>query len=391
MKGFKRYIAFTLILMTLYLLYQYYKPIPLDWRPTYAAADKIPFGTYILDQQIKDLFPKVKKSTQSIYSTLTNPKNALSNYFIVAPRIGVNKSDFSAMVKYMNQGNNIFLAADELSKVLLDTLNLSGKYDFSISTSNPNSFNFTNPQLKSNQDYQFDKGIAEAYFDKLDTTRAMVLSLNKKNKAIFIRYKFGKGALFITLNPQLLTNYALLKPRGTDCASKMLSYLPDNQILIIDQYFTQKKEENSTQLLVIMNNPALKWAYYLMLFSLLLYVLFEMKRRQRIIPVIAPLDNTTVDFTRLVGRLYYQEKNNLDLAAKKINYFLAHIRAKYNIKTNVLDNDFKVALTNKSGAQENTIRSLLRVIDAIPKHGYLSDDSLIELNKIMEKFYKEDQ
>ncbi|MEJ7677787.1 MAG: hypothetical protein WKG06_07955 [Segetibacter sp.] len=63
--------------------------------------------------------------------------------------------------------------------------------------------------------------------------------------------------------------------------------------------------------------------------GLLLYVLFEMKRRQRIIPVITPLKNSTLDFVKTVASVYYNEKDNNGIADKKVNYFLEFVRSRF--------------------------------------------------------------
>jgi hypothetical protein len=47
----------------------------------------------------------------------------------------------------------------------------------------------------------------------------------------------------------------------------------------------------------ILNNPPLRYAWYLLLLGLLIFVLFNAKRKQRIVPVIEPLKNTSLDLS----------------------------------------------------------------------------------------------
>jgi hypothetical protein len=54
----------------------------------------------------------------------------------------------------------------------------------------------------------------------------------------------------------------------------------------------------STPLRFFLTNDFLRWALRLSVFGLILYILFEMKRRQRVIPVITPLRNSTVRFCK---------------------------------------------------------------------------------------------
>ncbi len=43
--------------------------------------------------------------------------------------------------------------------------------------------------------------------------------------------------------------------------------------------------------------------------------------------------NTAAEFLNVISSLHYQNPNHLDMARKKMRYFLYFIRAKYNINT----------------------------------------------------------
>ena len=138
---------------------------------------------------------------------------------------------------------------------------------------------------------------------------------------------------------------------------------------------------------VIFENPPLKWAYYLTLVSLILFVLYEIKRRQRIIPLEDPMSNTSVEFAKVVGSIYYQQRDNKDIANKKVIYLLNHIRTNYRLKTGDLDDEFQELLTRRSGADADVVSNLIKEIKAIYKGKYLNDQELIELNNNIEAFY----
>ncbi len=392
MKGFNKYLIATATLVLVYLTVQLLKPKPTNWNATYLTEDKIPFGTYLLYTRLHDLFPaaKVKKTNKPIYNTLKENASGKSNYFIIGSDIRVDRSDYAEMVKYMEKGNHIFIAAAEISGVLADTLKINSTQNFKLSKNIQQGIKFTNPQLqKKGGYYYFNQGLAQQYFNKIDTGKAIVLGLSEQKKVNFIQYKFGKGALYIMPNPLLLTNYSLLKTWGSDYASKALSYLPDAETFLWDEYFSRPKTEDRSPLRVIFNNEPLKWAYYVSIFGLLAFVLFEIKRRQRIIPETEPLKNTSVEFVEVVGRVYYQKRDNRNIAEKKISYLLEYIRTKYRLKTVELDDSFKDSLSNLSEAAP-VIEALLTSIKQIKKGQMVSDQQLIELNKLIEQFYKQD-
>ena len=135
-----------------------------------------------------------------------------------------------------------------------------------------------------------------------------------------------------------------------------------------------------------MTNEPLRWAYYITIFSILIFMFFEMKRRQRIIPNIKPLGNSTLDFVSTIGNLYLQSGDHKNVAEKKIHFILEQIRTKYLVNTSVLDERFISALARKAGKDEQEIRGLVQMIIEVRSKERISAEELIGLNKSIEKF-----
>jgi hypothetical protein len=165
----------------------------------------------------------------------------------------------------------------------------------------------------------------------------------------------------------------------------MLSYLPQAPVQWTE-YYHLGRMESSTPLRFILSNESLKWAYYVTIFSILVFIAFEMKRKQRIIPVVTPLANTTLEFVGTIGNLYYQNAEHKSIAEKKIQFLLDQIRSKFWLNTNTLDDAFILALARKSAKPEEDVRSLIESIISIQSKAKISSDELIDLNKKIEKF-----
>jgi hypothetical protein len=132
----------------------------------------------------------------------------------------------------------------------------------------------------------------------------------------------------------------------------------------------------------------LLWAFWLAVITLILYVLINIKRKQRVINEIKANTNTTVTFTETVGRLYLQKKNNKNIAEKMITYFYEHLRNSYFLNTNQLNNEFMNSLSRKSGLPIETTQQLFSFIDTINSGKNVSDVELLRLNDLIQKFYK---
>ena len=391
MRSLKLFYLFGFAFLLLYLVAEFNRPKNVNWAPTLSYNDKIPFGTFILFNEIKQLFPgaKIIETNKTLYDQFHNDTVHNSNYLIIAGSINLSKYDYREMINYIKNGNSVFIATDNFAQkgirtnLVADTLGLEFDSYFQKAVTQ---LNFTNDKLAKKGGYRFDRGMAASYFEQFDTTRAVILSKNEDNFPTLVRYNFGKGSLFLCADPKLFSNYSLLTPNGADYAAKALSYLPEHPVIYWDHLQNGDIEVDESPLRVFFSYPALQWAYYIALFTLVGFILFEMKRRQRIIPIIAAPANSTVDFVSVVGRVYYEQRNNTNIAQKKILYFLEHLRTTYYLKTNVLDREFIEKLAQKTGVDKAFVQELIAHIQYLTGQR-VSDEDLIKLNQLIEQFY----
>ena len=138
----------------------------------------------------------------------------------------------------------------------------------------------------------------------------------------------------------------------------------------------------------IVSQPALKWAYFIALSALLIYLIFEGKRRQRIIPIIETSQNTSLQFVETISSLYYNQKDHKSISEKKITHLLAYLRTKFYLKTNEIDQEFRNDLSNKSGISPQEINDLFDYISFVQNNDSIAENQLITLNEKIENFYR---
>ena len=80
-----------------------------------------------------------------------------------------------------------------------------------------------------------------------------------------------------------------------------------------------------------LSQPPLRWALYLSMVSILLFMIFTARRKQRAIPVIREPENKSLEFAELIGTLYYQKKDHADLVRKKYLYFAEELRREIQV------------------------------------------------------------
>ncbi len=240
----------------------------------------------------------------------------------------------------------------------------------------------------------------ESYFPELNNKQITVLGRNAGGKANFIRIEYGSGCVYIILQPFIFTNYFLLEKENYKYTQSVLSYVPKNIEHILWKLPNYRNNSSRSQdydgndksefsfMSVIWNNPNLRWAFLLGLLVLFLLLLFGSKRRQRIIPVIHPVQNTTFEFAQTMGDLYFNLRNNNAMAEKKIRYWQEYVRNHYNLPTRDMGREFWEHLSKKSGQPADHMRDLELAIVRSRNQPRLSDRDLVHLSNCIDRFYK---
>jgi len=386
MKDLKIYLVIASALLVVYLTAQYNRPKTIDWSETLCDTNKIPFGTYVMRNRLTDIFPgaKVKTLREPIYNVINDEHIQNGTYIIIANAVNLNKYDYEQLSKYIQKGNDVFIAASSFGRELYDTLGVAASQE--PMRKSAIRIGFVNPALKDTL-YDVDKQSSNGFFGWFDQSKAIVLGKNEFEDATYLKFKMGKGALFLNANPKMFTNYSLMQDMGTAYSSIALSFVGNNKNIVWDEYYSQGRPGSESLMRVFLNNDSLRWAFYIAFFALLFFVLYEMKRRQRIIPVIEPLKNSSVEFAGIVGQVYYEQRNNSNIAQKKAEYFLEHIRTAYHLRTNLFDDEFRNSLARKSGARPELIKILVGQIVNVRIGSHISDTELIDLNRNIEQFY----
>ena len=386
-----KYILLLLATLTAFVLFEYYKPKPIDWRATYQNDDKIPFGTRAVFDLLPSLMrqPSVEMVRVPVYSLMTEkPLPLRSNYVAVCENFAAGGYDTRELLRYVARGNTAFLSAYAFSDTLSRALGFRAVLKNPLEADSTLRSNFVGPNLARKGGYNFRHDDGRNFLVvKKQNTGISVLARNARNEAIFLRIPHGKGLFYIHNLPIALTNYYLLFPATADYMAKAFSYLPA-QPTYWDEYQKQGRfNENEKSLLrYIYKQPALTWAYFIGLVGLVLYALFAGKRTQRVIPVVQLPQNTSLEFVKTVGRMYFQQNDHDNVARKKIQYFLADLRERYLMNTQVLDTEFTETLARKSGVPLEDTQDLVRILSQAQRAVSLSEYNLLTINAAIENF-----
>jgi hypothetical protein len=409
LQPFLKYILLSLAIVSFCSCHQNKNSLP-PLNESYRRTDKLPFGSFIaykgFQSEFADYWINVaEKPFDETWKNLRSEStNTYSLYFLITKNLILSVNEVNAMIEYVKAGNDLFISADYVDEKLLDaidcTINRKGEitsevngkmHDTYVSMFYGKDFN---PSKYSYYYFPFLN-----YFNSYDPSMTRVLGVNELNLPNYIVIFSGRGRLYLHLAPRIFSNYFLLTKDNYHYFENVTAYLRFNpQYVYWDAYYKEfsstrnknklKNDDDFSSLEVIKENPPLLWAFCLALATLLLFVFFNIKRKQRAIEVIKPNKNSTVAFAETVGRLYLQHKNNRKLAEKIITYFYEYLRKKYFINTSAMTPQFIQSLSGKSGVDEKETKELFELISNIQQQEEVTDDELLELNLKIENFKK---
>jgi hypothetical protein len=405
------YFAFGLLLFALGCKDDEKQKQLLKWQLSLDKKDKRPYGTYLASQSLKFYFPGATIETlptgfryNDMDSKMMSNSSGKSLLILQGFDFQLSKKEWNRLKEFINTGNEVIVFCSHLDENIEKELDcrkeLAGVEELPYTRVPGYHTNENILSLAANpiQRYGYKGRSLKGYFSfKPATVNAPVSDADipyidtlgyANSKPNFIRYIFGDGHFSIHAAPLVLSNYFLLQPGNENYLTALWQTLPAgiNRIYWDDYYNRDGKDSG---IWILWRYPATRLALLLAIAALVLYVLFEGKRKQRTIPVIQPLKNDSVSFAETVGRLYYNKGNHTNLAEKMTQQFLEWVRTHYLINTNLINENFIHQLTIKSGQPEAVVRGLTDMIHEIKLgHAKTDDAYLYQLYTTIQQFYK---
>jgi len=364
----------------------------IDRRITLKRRDKIPYGTKVAYDGLSELFPN------STISTNDKPLSSLSSsegkkvYLIIGSSIDPSPTDINSLLDFVGEGNHVFISARSYGDSLLHTLGVKASYRyFNFEAMDSLRLSIHQPVTGDSLSFAYPGDSWDGWVDSLDRQFTTVLGRDRNGRPDFLRFNYkGGGTLYLHFAPLAFSNFFLLHKQNIAYYQDALSYLPATIPEVVwDNYFIAPQHRGGSPLLgYLLRQPPLAWAFWLLLLLALLVYVFESKRRQRPIPVILPLQNSSLEFVRTIGRLYFQRRDNHNLAIKMVVHFQDEVRTRYNLVATALDEELVTRLAYRTGYQHEALSRLIGYMRTLPSKAYVPDEELMGFHRQLEAFYK---
>ncbi|WP_298551221.1 DUF4350 domain-containing protein [uncultured Algibacter sp.] len=369
-----------------------------DWEQSFDEKSNKPYGVSVLYKELPKLFKDYKIRTvyhQPASYLKANSEDGYGEHVAEGTYIIIGNSDYleddsiDELLNFVDAGNTLLLSDYYFPQKFHDTLDVSVNFV----ENKKDSISYLSLKHVNIEEIILDRNASDQYFSEFDSINHTVLGHSKIDykHVNFLKVPFGKGYVFLHTEPKAFTNYHLLKEKRYKYAEGVLSYLPDNHVYF-DSYTKIQTGydgdvEKESNLGWFLEQLSFKWAWFTAIVFGILFMIFNAKRRQRIIRIIKPLQNTTIAFVKTVSNLYFDTKDHKNLVDKKITYFLEKIRRDLNLNTDVLDEEFTEKLASKTGKKKDDVKKLVNYINLMRSKNEFFEENLIKLNKHIEAFY----
>lgn len=410
MKGSRWFVVGNVIFLLLMFALECRLPKKFVWEPTFSHYDKQPFGCAVFDSLLSASLPRgYSLSRETFYQMAQGDTTSCRGILAVADRRMLSDVDVDALLEMAERGNKIMLSSTWYNNKLHDTLRFREGYSYfnfqalkNYATSQQQRDSLCwigDPAVYPRQKFYFYPQLCGSTF-YLDSLALPVKILAVKecvvdagytqtedevyvpvqdtilNTPVAMSYPWGKGEVILVSTPLIFTNYGVLDGGNATYLFRLLSQMGELPIVRTEAYMNQAASKQVSPLRYFLSQRPLRWALYLSLLGILLFMLFTARRRQRAIPVVRPPANKTLEFVELIGTLYFQRKDHADLLRKKYLYFAEELRREIQVDIEEVADDahsFR-RIARKTGMDEEEITNFIRAVRPVVYGGFAVSD-----------------
>jgi hypothetical protein len=412
----RKLLLFVAVSLVIIVIADWMQPRPVDWTQSYSNRDTIPYGAYGLFRVIPELFPGSEVTTVQLpaydwLSRRNSGQDAESMLIFINNNLVFDQYETGLLLEFAENGGTVFLSAEQFSDPLKDSLGIRIEEGM-LSNMGLRGINLLGDHVSDSTGisvvreqsgvhapiYRFPSFLVTSAITRYDSLNTEVLGMrgraahgfNEGEAVNYIAVKRGGGMVYVHTMPATLTNYFLVDDASNGYIWEVMTQLPGRHIHW-DEYKKVMTAEAQTPLRFILSISTLRYALYLGLFTLLLFILFSAKRRQSVIPIHKRPVNATVAFVKTVTNLFFGRADHKDLAERKIIYLFDYFRKELGLEQVTGEMITPGAVAARSGIEEQKIEELFSSIAKVRERSFIGANDLKLLNAQIETFYQTTQ
>lgn len=304
------------------------------------------------------------------------------NLFVLNHTMDLAETDARVILQHIYQGNHVMVSSFNFYGPLASYLGIKNQFLDTIyvdSVAQSFTISVDDKTIRLKEYASFNRII---YYPK----DAEILARNEAGDVLGVRIKIGKGSFTYFSMPIFFSNYYILKENNA-VAEAMLLTLPNHHTYWTNYFEGQVDYRPSRSVLAFIHSqPALSWAFYTLLVSVLIFLAFQLRREQRAIPIVKAPDNISLKFTETISNLYLLNQDHKEMVIKKMSLFLEHVRTKYHVDTHVIDQGFFNRLAIKANVKETLVKHIFDRYNQLLRQDKIDDDQFLAFSNLLQNF-----
>ena len=377
MKPNRWFVVIIVVFLVLLFILEMQLPKNFSWTPTFRHTDKQPFGSCLFDSLLSSTMPKGYTVTDSSLYQLAKDSLQPRGILVVADEMNLIPAEVNAIFSMANNGSHVMLVAHGVGDFMCNKLGIriwgyGNSFDLQnfvkynkeresfewVSEENgykPRRFMVFKPLITRKFNFETDSldNVIRPCLDQQATLR---------HDAVSATFRQGKGYITFCSLPLLFTNYGIVDQDNATFSLRLLTLMKDLPVVRTEAYCPQTSDEvQQSPLRYAISQPPLRWALYTLMVGALLFLIFEGRRRQRVIPIEKAPENHSLEFIHLVGSLYYHSRERRSLVVRKWTYFAEELRRNIHLDvTDASEDDVTLpTLARLTTIDEQEIRTLI--------------------------------
>lgn len=329
------------------------------------------------------------------------------SYISVSQRWRADSADIEALREFVEDGGQVFLAAQYVANYQLNQLFDSQVLinPFSVPSDSILLRKAESPNTPFVPIYvRDDKKVIPVYRQSL-----MVLSSDIKamitgedDELIALSLKQGKGTIHFLMEPVMLCNLHLKREEVKALADHFFVSIPDTGGIIWETGARKEARKSSsssrangpderslnTPLRYILGQKGLKESWYVLMFSLIVFLAFHIRRRQRAMPLYYPPENNSLEEVKTLSNLYLNRPIPAELVQMKIQYLRFQLKRHFGLRPEDLIQKPERS-ASRMGVRPELVRRIAEKIRLSEKRNDLSEGFVMDLCESINQLYED--
>ncbi len=381
-----------------------------NWNITLREEGKQPYDLYVFTQLLKNAVgsDQYYNPEYDLLNTLDQvPAKTL--YISAGFWQSYSPEEMSRLREFVNRGGSVLVVSGAFQQVLADSLcdlNLLGRLPADSvppQSLRLSSFNDSIPILKhtgsgkaSEMYYKVQNRISpvnwEYYSDSvMQAAKARKRLLLNNTYPIAIEMPSWKGKVIFMSEALPLTNYHMKNEDNFEVINSLMDDF-DFEAVIFDRsrrfQNMQQSDFDQSPLFYFFKFKGFRFAWLTLLALVLLYLLFNYKRRTRVMQLMPDKSNKSLMYVETISLMYYKNRAHLAIAKIAAKIFLFDVRRKYRINTSKLDDDFVELLAEKTNLPYKSAKLMRDKIHALKGINQLSEEGFLSFFQLLNRFKK---